>query len=101
MDCAQLLWALHRKSMLPFDISRNIFTVCMPGALMASRWPSGRSQTASVKRRCCSLATSRSAGRRWQNVPTSRAVPQAVGWPVSEKGPQPGRTILPESRWML
>ena len=27
MDTAQLLWALHRKSMLPFDSSRNIFTV--------------------------------------------------------------------------
>jgi hypothetical protein len=28
-----------------------------------------------------------SAGRRWAKVPTSRAVPQAEGWPVSENGP--------------
>ena len=31
MDWAQLLCAVHRKSRLPLDISRNIFTVCMPG----------------------------------------------------------------------
>ena len=37
MDCAQLLCAVHRKSRLPFDISRKIFTVCMPGFWMASR----------------------------------------------------------------
>ena len=34
-------------------------------------------------------------------MPTSRAVPQAVGCPVSEKGPQPGWAILPDSRWTL
>ena len=37
MDCAQLLWADHMKSMLPLESSRNIFTVCMPGALISSR----------------------------------------------------------------
>ncbi len=37
IDTAQLLWAVHRKSTLPFDSSRNIFTVCMPGFSMASR----------------------------------------------------------------
>jgi hypothetical protein len=30
-----------------------------------------------------------SAGRRWAKVPTSRAVPQAEGWPVSENGLSP------------
>src|SRR5574337_1096411 len=35
------------------------------------------------------LVTTMSAGRRWAKVPTSRAVPQAEGWPVREKGPVP------------
>ena len=35
-----------------------------------------------------------SAGSRWAKVPTSRAVPQAEGWPVSEKAPEPGRRDL-------
>ena len=34
--------------------------------------------------RCSSLFTTMSAGRRWAKVPTSRAVPQAEGWPVRE-----------------
>ena len=42
-----------------------------------------------------------SAGSRWAKVPTSRAVPQAEGWPVREKGPLPGSEILPVSRWTL
>ena len=42
-----------------------------------------------------------SAGSRWEKVPTSRAVPQAEGWPVSENGLLPGSEILPVSRWML
>ena len=31
-------------------------------------------------------------------VPTSRTVPQALGWPVREKGLLPGLAILPTSR---
>jgi hypothetical protein len=42
-----------------------------------------------------------SAGRRCAKVPTSRAVPQAEGWPVSENGLLPGVEILPVNRWML
>ena len=34
-------------------------------------------------------------------VPTSRAVPQAEGCPVSENGPLPGSEILPVSRCTL
>jgi hypothetical protein len=34
-----------------------------------------------------------SAGRRCENTPTSRAVPQAEGWPVSENGLLPGVAI--------
>ena len=42
-----------------------------------------------------------SAGSRCEKVPTSRAVPQAEGWPVSENGLLPGVEIFPVSRWML
>ena len=35
-----------------------------------------------------------SAGKRWANVPTSRAVPHAEGWPVSENGTVAGRRDL-------
>jgi hypothetical protein len=34
-------------------------------------------------------------------VPTSRAVPQAEGCPVSENGLLPGSAIFPVKRWML
>ena len=47
------------------------------------------------------LVTAMSAGRRWAKVPTSRAVPQAEGWPVSENGLFPGSEIFPVSRWIL
>ena len=35
-----------------------------------------------------------SAGSLCAKVPTSRAVPQAEGWPVSENGPLPGCEIF-------
>jgi hypothetical protein len=55
----------------------------------------------SVASRCFGLKITMSAGRRWAKVPTSRAVPQAEGWPVSEKGLLPGSEILPTSRCTL
>ena len=63
--------------------------------------PSGSCQVFSANLQCASFATTRSAGRRCVKVPTSRAVPQADGWPVSENGLLPGSAILPISRWML
>src|SRR6266536_1241365 len=50
----------------------------------------GTRQRCSACARCSALSTCMSAGRRWENVPTSRAVPQADGWPVSENAPLPG-----------
>ena len=37
IETAQLLWAVHIKSTLPFESSRNILTVCMPGFWISSR----------------------------------------------------------------
>ena len=55
----------------------------------------------SARARCSGTVTSMSAGRRCAKVPTSRAVPQAEGWPVSENGLLPGSLILPVSRCTL
>ena len=63
--------------------------------------PSGSFQTFSANARCFGFITTMSAGRRCAKVPTSRAVPQAEGWPVSENGLLPGSEILPVNRWML
>jgi hypothetical protein len=63
--------------------------------------PSGSFQMCSAMSRCSLLVTTMSAGRRCEKVPTSRAVPQAEGWPVSENGLLPGSEIFPVSRWML
>ena len=63
--------------------------------------PCGSFQSSSACLRCSGLVTSMSAGSRWAKVPTSRAVPQAEGWPVSENGLLPGSEIFPVSRWML
>ena len=55
----------------------------------------------SASARCFGLVTSMSAGSRCENVPTSRAVPHAEGWPVNENGLLPGVEILPVSRCRL
>jgi len=61
----------------------------------------GSFQISSLLARCFGLATTMSAGRRWEKVPTSRAVPQAEGWPVSENAPLPGLACLPIKRWTM
>ena len=63
--------------------------------------PAGSFQIFSAASRCAGFITTMSAGRRCAKVPTSRAVPQAEGWPVSENGPLPGSEILPISRCTL
>ena len=63
--------------------------------------PGGSFQISSACLRCSGLVTTRSAGSRCEKVPTSRAVPQAEGWPVSENGLLPGSLILPVSRCRL
>ncbi|MNT89486.1 hypothetical protein D3C72_2302200 [compost metagenome] len=85
--------------MVPSFSMRFCNTACAP--TFSGTVPSGRPQISSARARCSGLVTTKSAGRRCENVPTSRAVPQADGWPVSENGLLPGVAILPVSRWML
>ena len=63
--------------------------------------PSGSFQIFSANALCSGFMTTRSAGSRCAKVPTSRAVPQAEGWPVSENGLLPGSAIFPVSRCTL
>ena len=60
--------------------------------------PAGSFQMRSASARCSGLVTTMSAGSRLFDVPTSRAVPQALGWPVRLSGFAPGRQILPVMR---
>ena len=84
---------------LPSLSIRFCSTAWKPG--LSGIVPAGSCQIASVFARCSGLVTTMSAGSRCENVPTSRAVPQADGWPVSEKGLLPGVAILPVSRCRL
>mgnify|MGYP006922356622 CR=1 FL=1 len=68
------------------------------GQLKPGSRPCGNFQISSACARCSGLVTTMSAGRRCANVPTSRAVPQADGCPVSENGLLPGSEIFPVSR---
>ncbi|MNI47679.1 hypothetical protein D3C73_1022100 [compost metagenome] len=85
--------------MVPSFSMRFCNTACAP--TLSGMVPSGSCQISSAWARCLGLVTTRSAGNRCENVPTSRAVPQADGWPVNENGLLPGVEILPVNRWML
>ena len=65
-----------------------IFMMCVP--TFGFSVLAGSFHSFSERARCLGLATTMSAGSRWAKVPTSRAVPQAEGCPVSEKAPLPG-----------
>ena len=84
---------------LPSSRSRIIWMMWLP--TLGLRVFAGSFQSFSEWARCSGLSTTMSAGSRWEKVPTSRAVPQADGWPVSEKAPLPGFACLPVSRWTM
>ena len=55
--------------------------------------PAGRFHNFSAFAAWSGLSTRRSPGRAWERVPTSRTVPHADGWPVSDCGPSPGAPV--------
>ncbi len=70
------------QEMSPRSRARNISTVWWPGlGLMRS---TGTFQILAAMARWSGFVTTMSAGRRWARSPTSRTVPQALGWPVTE-----------------
>src|SRR6476660_3354151 len=97
--CMLLLTCTQYALSLPSFSIRFCSTAWNPG--LSAMVPGGRFQIVSVFSRCAGLVTTMSAGSRCENVPTSRAVPHADGWPVSENGLLPGVEILPVSRCWL
>jgi hypothetical protein len=59
-----------------------------------SMFSTGTPQISAAFRRASGLVTV-PQGSRFVSVPTSRTVPQALGWPVREKGLLPGVAIFP------
>ena len=99
VDWKGLVTCTHSHLIEPDSRSRIIWVMWLPGlGLIVS---AGSFQISSERARWAAFATTMSAGSRWQKVPTSRAVPQAEGWPVSEKAPEPGFACLPVSRWTM
>jgi len=95
-DWKGLVTCTQSQRTLPSSRSRIIWTMWLP--ILGLRVLAGRFQMPSEILRWAASSTFMSAGRRWAKVPTSRAVPQAEGWPVSEKAPAPGRACLPVGR---
>ncbi|VTY37840.1 Uncharacterised protein [Xylophilus ampelinus] len=96
IDCAGLVQAIHSALISPSAAARNISIALLPGMAGMSCTP----HIAATSARCAAFAMSRCAGSRFDRPPTSRP-PIALGWPVSEKGPAPGRPICPVARCRL
>ncbi|MQM39922.1 hypothetical protein KBTX_03962 [wastewater metagenome] len=90
---AGLVAMIHTARTRPAWIASNRSTALSPG----SRATAGLSQNA-----CTASAASkpRWPARVFASPPTSRP-PMALGWPVSENGPAPGRPTRPVARWQL
>ena len=99
VDWNGLVTCTQSQRSLPSSRSRIIWVMWLPTLGLMVRW--GSFQSSSAWARWAGSSTVMSAGSRWAKVPTSRAVPQAEGWPVSEKAPLPGLACLPSSRWSM
>jgi len=83
----------------PSSISLWIFMICWwPFGLIV---PSGTFHAFSVISLCFGFSFIISAGSLCVNVPTSLAVPQALGWPVKLNAPLPGFACLFSKKWTL
>ncbi len=96
MDCAGLVQAIHRALICPSAAASNISTAVRPGWAGTSATP----HSAATSARCCALARSRWPDSKLAMPPTSRP-PMALGWPVSDRGPAPGRPICCVARCRL
>ncbi|CAB3632166.1 hypothetical protein LMG26685_00719 [Achromobacter mucicolens] len=92
-DCAGLVAAIHRTLMRPSATASNISSAVAPGASGRLSTPHSRATSA----RCAADAGSRWPGSSVAMPPASRP-PMALGCPVSENGPAPGRPICPVAR---
>ncbi|MNT81538.1 hypothetical protein D3C72_2211420 [compost metagenome] len=79
----------------PRAIAANMSTALRPGALATVLLPQKR-----PTRSMASGVKSIWAASILARPPTSRP-PMALGWPVTENGPMPGRPMRPVARWQL
>ena len=95
-ECAGLVQAIQTALTLPSAKASNMSTAARPGRSDSA----STFQKAATSARCASLSMSRCAASMVAMPPTSRP-PMALGWPVSEKGPAPGRPICPVAKCRL
>jgi hypothetical protein len=87
---------IHSALIRPSATARNISTALRPGL----RRNIGRLPEALYAVAVLGLSMAIWAASMFARPPTSRP-PIAFGWPVSEKGPMPGRPMRPVARWQL
>ena len=96
MLAAGLVARIQSALILPSAAARNMSTAFRPGrAAMV-----GERQKSRTAARWAGSSSSRCAASMLARPPTSRP-PMAFGWPVTEKGPAPGRPMRPVARWQL
>jgi hypothetical protein len=91
-DWAGLVQTIQSARISPSAAASNISTAVRPGPGSA-----GTPQSAAISARWAGSEGSRCPPSRVAMAPTSRP-PIALGWPVSENGPAPGRPICPVAR---
>ena len=98
MEAAGLVQRIQTARTSPDASPSKISSAERPGE--GAIRPDGTPQCLSTAVRAVSSVTARYPGSRWARPPVSRP-PIALGWPVSEKGPAPGRPIWPVARCRL
>ena len=93
IDWAGLVQELHSALICPSAAASTISLAVRPGRAGTSGTP----HSAAISARCSALAMSRGPPSRLAMPPTSRP-PMALGWPVSDSGPAPGRPICAVAR---
>ena len=96
IDTAGLVQMIHSALMRPSSTARNISTAFRPGLSAIA----GLAQNSCTALRCAGLSSTRWQASMFANPPTSRP-PIALGWPVTENGPMPGRPMRPVARWQF
>ena len=96
IETAGLVWMIHSALIRPSPTARNMSTAFSP----ARSGITGAFQNSRSAARCGGLSISMWQASMLASPPTSRP-PIALGCPVSEKGPIPGRPMRPVARWQF
>ena len=96
METAGLVCRIHSALIRPSSTARNMSTAFSPGFSAIV----GLAQKPCTAARWVGFSISRWQASMLASPPTSRP-PMALGWPVTENGPMPGRPMRPVARWQL